>query len=56
MKNNLLDNGNIAAHTECPFRERCEIKKVGQCKHLGKEHSVEFSCAAARLFNKLQKV
>ncbi len=51
----LLVDGRIPKNTECPFAARCEIKKVGDCKHLGKDHNVAFSCATARLFDILQK-
>ena len=50
----LLVDGRIPKNTECPFTTRCEFKKAGDCKHLGKEHTVDFSCATARLFDLLQ--
>ncbi|MBK6616401.1 hypothetical protein [Ottowia sp.] len=49
MKSTLVD-GNIPANSACPFRGECEIAQGGHCVHLGVEHSVPFSCAAARGF------
>lgn len=48
-KESLID-GKIPANTVCPFRDRCEIAQAGTCKHMGADHSVPFSCAAARMF------
>lgn len=45
-----LVHGNIPAHTECPYRIDCRFAKEGTCKHKGKEHTCEFSCATARLY------
>lgn len=46
----LLVDGNIPAKTECPFVFICEIKKFGNCKHLGLNNETKFSCGAARSF------
>lgn len=49
-KKRLLVDGNIPAHTECFYRNKCEIAESGNCRHLGLDHPVAFSCAAARSF------
>lgn len=50
-----LVEGRIPPHTECPFRERCEIAMANECHHKGREHTVAFSCASARGFDLLNK-
>jgi len=45
-----LINGLILAHTECPYKNECEIAQANQCFHRGTEHEVNFSCAIARSF------
>lgn len=52
MKKSLLVDGKIPANTECPFRDKCNIAKNNECKHNGKNHEVEFSCASARFMDK----
>jgi hypothetical protein len=47
----LLVHGNIPENTECPFAKFCRFKAEGTCKHRGKDHGVEFSCASARGFD-----
>ena len=51
----LLVYGRIPSHTVCPFASQCPLKKSEACKHLGEEHEVEFSCAAARLYDTVEK-
>jgi hypothetical protein len=46
-----LVNGRIPTGTDCPFRARCNIAESGNCRHLGKDHKVDFSCGTARLFD-----
>lgn len=47
-----LVNGKIPANTICPFRKECPYSKEGGgCGHAGLDHSVEYSCGAARAFN-----
>lgn len=45
-----LVDGKIPANTVCPFRAKCEIAQNDACKHNGVNHTVPFSCAAARGF------
>jgi len=49
MRESLLVDGNIPIGKECPFRKQCTV--VATCKHLGKFHKVEFSCATARAYD-----
>ena len=42
-----LVDGRIPAHTVCPFRDACGFA----CSHLGKKHTVAYSCASARAFD-----
>lgn len=44
-----LVEGKIPANTVCPFLSECSM--TSQCHHQGKNHSVPFSCAAARGFD-----
>lgn len=44
-----LINGNIPAHTICPFKGECNL--ASNCHHQGEKHPVPFSCAAARGFD-----
>ncbi len=46
-----LTQGMIPAHTACPYADKCPIKSAGECGHKGVEHSVEYSCGAARLYD-----
>jgi hypothetical protein len=46
-----LQDGLIPAHTECPFASQCGFKQDDTCNHRGKEHTVNYSCASARLFD-----
>lgn len=46
-----LDNGKIPAHTVCPFRDQCGFVEAGTCHHKGTEHTVQFSCGAARAYD-----
>lgn len=53
-KKSLLTNGLIPAKQECPFRSLCEIAHNGDCRHQGKNHVCDFSCAVARMFDMIQ--
>ena len=44
-----LFQGLIPAFTVCPFVKECEL--ADDCKHLGKDHKVNYSCAVARGFD-----
>lgn len=46
-----LKDGMIPPGTECPFRQECPIAVADGCRHLGKNHPSNFSCAAARVFD-----
>ena len=46
-----LKDGKIPAHTECPFLHQCPEPKAGWCAHNGINHSVEFSCGTARMWD-----
>ena len=48
----LNENGCIPKNTECPFKKDCQGDEdtILLCKHAGKNHNVEYSCALARLF------
>lgn len=48
--NSVLVNGKIPAHTVCPYRDQCEYAKQNECNHRGVDHTIPFSCGAARLF------
>jgi hypothetical protein len=48
--NKLLVDGNIPAHTECPWYGACSMEAEGTCHHNGIAHTVDFSCGAARGF------
>ena len=50
-----LVDGRVPPHTVCPFRARCNIAESGQCGHLGIEHPVPYSCAAARALELIEK-
>lgn len=44
--------GAIPANTECPFLKQCSHDTmICMCGHQGKDHKVEFSCAAARAYD-----
>lgn len=45
-----LVEGKIPANTVCPYRESCTEAQNGNCGHMGKEHTVPYSCGYARLF------
>ena len=45
-----LVEGKIPANTVCPYRESCTEARNGNCGHMGKEHTVPYSCGYARLF------
>lgn len=45
----LLVAGNIPANQECPFKDKCSL--ASSCKHKGKDHPCDYSCAMARLFD-----
>lgn len=47
----LLVDGNIPAHTTCPFAGECGLNKDGNCGHQGVNHTVDYSCALARAFD-----
>jgi hypothetical protein len=47
MKQKVLVDGNIPANTVCPFKFECKLAPT--CHHMGKDHSVSYSCACARL-------
>lgn len=55
MNNSVLVDGNIPAWTECPFKSQCKFVQEGTCGHHGEGHTVSYSCAAARLFDLLQR-
>lgn len=46
-----LVKGLIAAHTACPFKKACVL--VEDCDHKGPKHATSFSCAAARVQDKV---
>lgn len=48
---NKLVQGKIPVGTVCPFRSMCNYAKNNDCGHKGVEHTVAYSCGAARLFN-----
>jgi hypothetical protein len=50
-----LVDGNIPANTKCPYKDKCGIKAAGECRHLGKDHPVAFSCASARAYKMFKK-
>lgn len=50
-KRNLLVDGVIPAHTACPFWDKCSFALTNNCAHLGADHPVDYSCAAARGFD-----
>jgi len=54
-KTTLLVKGMIPARTECPFKKYCGSyhRKPG-CHHKGKDHPCDFSCAGARLIDKMR--
>jgi hypothetical protein len=54
MYNKLNVVGNIPAHTECPYKAKCEL--VDSCQHQGVEANVEYSCAAARLHETMDNI
>lgn len=50
-----LKLGLVPAGTDCPFRGHCGIAQAGACKHQGKDHTCDFSCAMARGFDLIQE-
>lgn len=42
------DRGRIPPYIECPYKSKCTM--ANNCYHLGREHSVAFSCLFARAF------
>ena len=48
LKTGKLVNGCIPPYTECPYKSKCVM--VNNCYHLGRKHSVAFSCGFARTF------
>lgn len=50
-----LVDGRIPARTVCPFRDRCSIVASGSCHHLGIDCESQFSCAAARAFDLMER-
>ena len=55
----LDDEGKIPLGVNCPFKDRCSLVNDPniniRCKHKGKEHTVPFSCASARMFEIMEK-
>jgi hypothetical protein len=45
-----LIEGFIPPRTICPFKNICQLSVI--CKHMGKQHTVQFSCAYARVLDK----
>lgn len=45
-----LIDGMIPPHTNCPWKDQCSMGKDGGCGHQGTNHTVPFSCGAARGF------
>jgi len=45
-----LIEGFIPPKTKCPFKDQCQLVTV--CKHLGERHTVQYSCAYARVLDK----
>ena len=43
-----LVNGCIPQGQDCPFKTECGYSS---CKHMGKTHPCDFSCAAARAYD-----
>jgi len=46
----IRDTGRIPAKEICPFRVECAIAQGGVCEHMGHQHTVPYSCGAARSF------
>ena len=46
-----LVQGKIPVATVCPFRSMCPYAKNKECGHKGVDHTVVYSCGAARLFD-----
>lgn len=53
LNESKLVMGNIPANTECPYRTECNPGI--SCHHQGVNHSCEFSCAFARLYDLTQR-
>lgn len=53
---NLNEEGYIPANTECPYANRCALKRANACNHSGIHHDVEFACNIAIAFDNLEKV
>jgi hypothetical protein len=45
-----LIEGFIPAKTKCPFRSECQL--VAVCKHMGVHHTIQYSCAYARVLDR----
>lgn len=50
-----LTFGKIPAHTNCPFVGRCPMAENSTCHHKGEQHTVDFSCAAARAYDLIDR-
>jgi hypothetical protein len=50
-----LANGKIPAHTVCPYRSQCPFVENNTCPHSGEQHTIAFSCAAARAYDMIQR-
>lgn len=48
----LNNNGNIPAHTECPFKSECRSSVY--CVHLSSSRTKEYSCTLARSLDVLK--
>lgn len=53
--NKLTNEGRIPKGINCPFKRNC-LGSMEKCKHTGKNHPCEFSCAIARSFNMMTLV
>ena len=51
MAKNKLHLGLIPKETPCPFADKCVIKFEDNCRHLGRDHLVPYSCAVARYYD-----
>ncbi len=49
----LLLDGNIPVNTSCPFLDVCSFKK-DSCPGVSAIKTVEYSCAAARLWDSIK--
>lgn len=46
----IEETGKIPANCICPFKDECELAIFNVCLHKGEQHTVPFSCGAARAF------